>query len=363
MADERLFSILQVSDLHFGTLLADGDAALPPGLSVLPAMAGQLGHHRRAARDLRRFLIQRREGGEAEVVVVNGDLTANGAVAQFDLARSFLGVGPAHPGFGLSLGLADWVETSVSGNHDQWPGSGRIVGWPTPGLAATFPHAFPFVRRFHPAGGPPITVVMVDSDADVWPMSLDRFYARGRFARQLRQLGGVLPEREAEEIRVMVIHHAIADDTVPVTAAAAAFPRRAAGWRELEIGRGSLLALEQALVDHAIQVVMTGHLHVARLATLTASKGRLTLPVLEARCGTTTQRDVYPGHLLHRTQGPVPLRPLPPNTLVMHELVRRDGALIWKAEVYRRAPGRGFVAATAFVPTSLQSTMLREMPL
>lgn len=365
MADERLFSILQVSDLHFGRLLSNGNARLPPGLAFVSAMTGQLGHHRIAARDLRRFVTGCRVAGRPDLVVVGGDLTAVGAPDEFDLARSFLGAGPSHPDFGVSLGLTDWVETSVPGNHDQWPGSGWILGAPTPGLAATFQNAFPTVRSFSLAGGLTLTFVMVDSDAEVWPVSGSRLFGRGRFAGQMASLGRILPRCGDREIRVLVVHHAISDGTVPLSAGATPFPRRAsnARWRRLEIAPDSLLALEHALVDHAFRVVMTGHRHLARLATLTASNGTASRPVLEAQCGATTQRDVYPGHLLHRTRGPFPLPALPANALILHDLVRRDGALVWTAEIYRRAPGRGFIASASTIGAATFDPNRREMPI
>ena len=362
MADVRLFSILQVSDLHLGTPLPNGDARLPPALAVLPLMTGQLGHHRIAARELRRFVTDRLAAGVRDTMVVSGDLTAVGASAEFALARAFLGPGPSQRQFGVSLGFADWDETSVSGNHDQWPGHGRVIGWPTQGLARTFPNAFPFFRKIQVDGGVTLTLAMVDSDADVRPVSLSRIFGRGKFESQLAALAQMLPRREDREVRVMVVHHAIADANVPLVAGATPIPRRAANarWRRLEIAPDSLLALEHFVVDHAFQVVMTGHRHRARLTELTASKRTVSRRVLEAQCGATTQRDVYPGHLLWRTQGAFPLPALPANALILHELVERDGALVWIAEIFQRAPGSGFVSSTT--ATRLPGPTRREMP-
>lgn len=365
MADETILGLVQVSDLHFGDLLPNGDASLPSLLGWLPFMSGQLGHHRRAARDLHRFIADRRERIGTEVLVVSGDLTACGAVPQFALAESFLGSRPPHPAFPLSLAAADWVDKGVPGNHDQWPGTGAIVGNPTPGLAATFPRAFPSVWRIRTRQGPSVAFVMVDSDADVAPVSVDRVFSRGAFQSQLNRLGEILPPGEADEVRVMVIHHSVADSSVPDTPGVVAFPRRGGGtsWRPLEIASDSLLALEKALVDHDIRVLMTGHIHHPRLVTFSASNGRRRLNVLETRCGTTTQRDVYPAALLVQPPGLLPLKPLPPNSLVVHELARRGTALVWKAEVYRRLAGRGFVASSKPIPGVVPDAVLRELML
>lgn len=365
MADKTLLSCMHITDLHFGRLLGDGGSALPRWLGRLPFMSGLLGHDRGAAKDLERFLLDRRDRGEAELLIVGGDLTAAGAVPQFDLARSFLGTAPPHPVLRATLGVADWVDTGVSGNHDQWPGTGRIVGWPTPGLAATFPRPFPFVETRRLADGLKITFIMIDSDADVGPFSYDRVFARGRFEGQVRQLGSLLPPREEGEVRVMVIHHAIADARVPPSPGAAVFPRRGpvSLRRRLEIDGDSLLALEHALVDHEVHVVLTGHLHVPRLSELSATNDRSRAAVFEARSGTATQRDAYPARFLAKLPSTILLDPLAPNTLVMHSLLRRDGDLVWRAEVFWRATGRGFVSGTTPAPPILPGTMVREMAL
>lgn len=365
MADRTFLSCMHITDLHIGRLLGDGGSALPRWLGRLPFMSGLLGHDRGAARDLERFLLDRREREEAELVIVSGDLTATGDVAQFDLARSFLGSAPPDPVLRATLGIVDWFDTGVSGNHDRWPGFFPPLGGPTPGLAATFPRTFPFVTTRPLADGLKITFIMIDSDADVGPVSYDRVFARGRFEGQMRKLGSLLPPRAEGEVRVMVIHHAIADASVPPSPGAADFPRRGpvSSWRPLEMDGASLLALEHALVDHEVHVVLTGHLHVPRLSELSATNDRSRATVFEARSGTTTQRDAYPARFLARLPSKILLDPLPPNTLVMHSLLRRHGALVWKAEVFWRAAGRGFISSTTLASPMLPGILVREMAL
>jgi len=294
--------------------------------------------------------------------VVSGDLTACGATHQFSLASDFLG--PPYPGsnFTFGLGLVNWADASISGNHDQWPGSNRIFGNPTAGLAqflsGTYPRVGPLTALDQAAS---IRFLFVDSDADVSPFSRDRLLARGQFVSQLTTLRSVVPARQHGEIRVLVVHHAVSTLGYPQVKHPEAFPRpSSAGRRRLEIDRKTLHVLEHALVDLDIQVIFTGHLHVPRLGEFTASNDVESIQVLEARCGTTTQLDRYPYEVLQQLPYK---RILPPNTLICHELIRRDGGLVWRAQIYWRAKGRGVVSDALHVSGHLPLSLGREQAL
>ena len=86
MADQTLFTAVQVSDLHFGSAVA---GSAKPGdllLRLAPWFEGWLDHHRIGLRELHRFFSEFGDRGIRPVLVVSGDLTANGAVRQFELA-------------------------------------------------------------------------------------------------------------------------------------------------------------------------------------------------------------------------------------------------------------------------------------
>lgn len=363
MVDETLFTAVQISDLHFGDTVAGSSSPSEWLLRATHWFEGWLDHHRIGLRELHRFFSGIVDTGARPLLVVSGDLTANGAIRQFKLVDAFLGGGTTSP-FGSGLGVGNWVNVAVPGNHDHWPGSNIVVGPPTPGLAACFTNPFPIIRPpIQLRHGRSVRFVLVDSDADVGWMSKDRWTGRGLFVSQLDQLKAELENTPIldGETRVMVVHHAIADDRTPVHAGPVTFPRRTAGSRSvLEIDAIALRALEHLLVEHSIRVVMTGHLHVPRLTAMTASNDVVDLDILETRCGTTTQRDTYPLGLLAKLgKG----RGLPPNSLVLHELILREGRAVWRASVYWRAPARGFVPdanrRSPFVPR----TLVRELPL
>lgn len=367
MPDETLFTILQISDLHFGswprgaTDLEIG-AALPALLAHSDLFDGQLGHHWQGLSDLHRFYSELWDRTKGNVgVVVSGDLTACGAVDQFNLAADFLG-GQQNSQLTFGLGLTDWAAVSIPGNHDHWPGSNLILGEPTVGLAAYLPGPYPRV-------GPVVNLddeislrlLYVDSDSDVRSISRDRFLARGKFVSQLETLGRLVPDREDGEIRVLVVHHAVSSIGIPPGQQAMPFPRPQASRRKrLEIDRDTLRVLEHALVDLDIRVLFTGHLHVPRLTEFLTSNDVEAATVLEARCGTTTQLDRYPYSILQK----LPYgRVLPPNSLICHEMIRRDEALIWRAEIFWRAKGRGFVSDDLHVSASLPNSLVRELML
>ena len=193
---------------------------------------------------------------------------------------------------------------------------------PTAALQTLFP-SLPFDRSFQPQGCPrAIRVLGVDSDSMVSPFGADRLFARGRCTDQFDQLDQKLnaaPGDAGNEVRVLLLHHSPSHEP----------------W----IGRlssASRARFVRFVRDHDIRVVLTGHTHEPLVNTL----DDMGLPdVLEACCGTTTQRTVLPPgvHAPFR-QGHLATT----NTLVWHELLEDGRNLTWRSRVYPRHPVHGF---------------------
>jgi hypothetical protein len=357
--EQAIFNLLQVSDLHFGDNLG-GDAPerlsarLPPLLSRYKHFDGLLGHHYKALTALHDFYRSLWNQIPKCMLIVSGDLTANGAESQFDLAHGYLSSQCAESAFGLGLGYDGWASTSIAGNHDQWPGNNRVLGSPTAGLKKYF-QRFPIIGpRLELRRELSLRFIFVDSDADVSPWGSDRFFARGHFISQLTELQNRLPPAEAGEIRILVIHHSLMnaapDDDADQPTRSRMFPPA------LEITDHSRKALERFLLEFDIRVMLCGHLHVPRLSTVEVSDGTEKSEILEVRCGATTQRDNYPYELdIDRA------RKLAPNTLVLHKVVQRYRSFFWQSEVYWRNKSGKFVSTSNYsslLPRELKKEIL-----
>ena len=95
----------------------------------------------------------------------------------------------------------------------------------------------------------------------------------------------------------------------------------------------SRVALDKFLADQNIRVILTGHIHVPALHEFVPAQDASA--ALEARCGTTTVRDIFPSTWTTILGKPL-TRTLPPNSLLVHLLRQRDGELWWEAEIYTR---------------------------
>ena len=315
-------AFVHVSDLHIGHFLPDGDAPLPTFAHVHSWFDGQFGHDQRALAQLDRFW--RRQGLPARAnLIVTGDLTAFGDPAQFGNADLFLR--QRSPRLRrIGLGVGDWTERAVAGNHDQWPGP-LILGPASGALAALLP-SFPRQVRLA-IGSPPIAVrlLRMDTDALTSPFGSDRVLARGRFVDQIATLESDLPPGNPDrEVRVLLMHHSIS------------FRGYVCG-----ISGTSKRRLIAFLRSRDVRVVSSGHTHRPNIETL----DHLGLPdVLEACCGTTTQRTELPASL------PAPLRggrrhTGATNVLIWHELVVDGGVRQWRARACPRSPLHGFAWA------------------
>jgi hypothetical protein len=197
-----------------------------------------------------------------------------------------------------------------------------------------------------------LRLLFIDTDADVGPYSFNRLLGQGDFVSQLTRLREMLPHVEAAEIRVLVMHHSL----MPPQPEGEALPPRKRIPRVLEITPGSRRVLDRLLVELNIRVVLTGHLHVPRLSIISVSNGTERSSILEARCGTTTQRDRYPDEIYSRV---APDRQLPPNTLIVHKIIETNGSSIWRSEIFwlnrlcKFVNGSNY--ATRFLPSQLKT--------
>ncbi|MGH9318088.1 MAG: metallophosphoesterase family protein, partial [Thermoanaerobaculia bacterium] len=262
---------------------------------------------------------------EGAQLLVTGDVTTVGKETQFTMAERYLAAFVAPPDANYwGLAAADWGERAVSGNHDHWPGLACVWGPPTRGLNDTFP-ARPFVGApIQLSTGQRLRFIGIDTDADVRPFGIQRFLARGSFCSQLTEAATSMEIPDPNEVRVLLLHHS-----------------RAWPGKTLRMETASRDALDDFLCEQDIAVMLCGHTHVPHVQPFSLTRTGRTIEILEARAGTTTQRDTIPyewRNLLRRR----PKRTLPPNTLLVHRLLDEDGTLVWHAETFVRLPS-GFV--------------------
>jgi Calcineurin-like phosphoesterase len=323
----RLKTYVQISDLHFGDIdPGTFNAVAPPYWSNSECFDGLLGHHYVALQRLTKFFQEMRTREQAELLVT-GDLTSMGKVDQFDTANDFLGAKLRPPKGQVGLGLSNWQDKAISGNHDYFSGvanwkGGPILGGPTSGLKRYFSN-LPFISP--PLPLPPTAAVLrfvgIDTDAGNSAYGLNRFWARGSFVNQLTNAQALLGATDPDEIRVLLLHHSRAHQT---------------GYK-LRIDRQSRSALDRFLVQSDIAVLLSGHMHVPIIdvVTMTSASPPRIMDVMEARCGTTTQRDVVPLDWFNLL-GISPDRPWPTNSLLVHRLFEDQGTIQWEVETYTR---------------------------
>jgi Calcineurin-like phosphoesterase len=322
MDEETLDTFLHISDLHIGDFGPNGSAVTQAHWGRCRIFEGFLGHHHRALRALDNLYLRLRKDENAKLVVT-GDLTACGKHDQFRDAALYLGARLPHLKGGCGLEAPNWATAGIPGNHDHWPGTNNVVGPPTNGLPMTFPQ-MPFVKTLAPLrSGHAITFVFINTDADVTPNSLSRRLAQGRFISELDKLDAILQAPLPFEVRVLVLHHS-----------------RSYGFNQLSrqrlcMTRNSWRALNQFISDKNIRVLMCGHIHWQHI-TLDSLRGMDGAPVtfLDCRCGTTTVRNTIPYHW-RGALGNFPVWNLPPNTAIVHRVVRdAEGDVFWKAQDY-----------------------------
>ncbi|MGH9423029.1 MAG: metallophosphoesterase family protein [Thermoanaerobaculia bacterium] len=333
MAERRLATLLHISDLHFGDLDPDGDSVLDADAEAWWAanelFDGYLGHSGDALVQLTDSFAQLTSREEV-TLVVTGDLTAVGKPSQFELARQYLeakiSLDPANP---VGLGVPDALTRTIPGNHDHWPGRRTIFGPPTQTLRRLFPDLPVRIQRKQLAGTPAeLVLVLVNSDADVRLGSPSRILARGRFVSQLKDASRRLGPPRRHEIRVLLVHHSpMYKGRLPL--------------QTMAVRPSSRKRLNRFIERCGIAVMLTGHMHnVPAFHIRPVSNGGVSWSVLEARCGTTTQRDEpppgWPGPTLKYQ------RRFKPATFLVHRLYELDdGTIEWRTTKYGRTL-RGF---------------------
>lgn len=333
--ERRLATFVHVSDVHFGDLDArTGSATLDARAAdwwrTAKIFDGYLGHGYDALVHLTDFFHRLRREEEAQLIIT-GDLTAAGKASQFALARTFFeGAIQLDPGNPVGLGLHDGLRRAIPGNHDHWPGTRMVWGAPTEGLAATFPEVPIPIDRVPLGDGRVLVFAGIDTDADVRPTfpGTSRLFGRGKFVSQLQALDHTLGTPRDDEIRVLLMHHSRLHRSF------------AQG-----IVASSRTALDAFIERRDVAVLLTGHVHRPFGEVFeVGDRDGVSWEVLEARCGTTTQRDELPLDWVAAGGAAATIEErLPPNTLLVHRLVEtQDGRVEWRAYCFRRSRTKGF---------------------
>jgi 3',5'-cyclic AMP phosphodiesterase CpdA len=368
--DECLRTFVQISDLHFGDLDANGALVHPCCVRTLwtlcPFFTGLAGHEARALIDLSDFLTWMRRQDPHFAVLVTGDLTSTGKQAQFDTAVHFIEADlPSAPG-GVGLQTGPWLDQAmrgmstnshlaIPGNHDHWPGRFPwFLGRPRSRMRA-WARQLPFLQQATVAlRGTQVHLrfLALNTDADVWGWGPERVLARGSFRSQLRRLEDALAAlgpADPNEVRVLLCHHSLAYTDHPPYRAPTRLGRMWHWcWNRsrraiLEINKACRRELRRLLGQFDIPVLLTGHTHkvdVRRHFSLSPERRR-PLPYLEACCGTTTQLNEAPS----KWPSLVPNRKLASNFLLVHRLVAESRGIVWKTETWRRSHSTGFERA------------------
>jgi hypothetical protein len=315
MPSTSLLTLLHISDLHFRVSSAE-DGQPPKWWRHFPSTDGWWGHDVRALERLQDFVIELQD--ESPYLVLTGDVTACGKVEEFALAKQFITDSIPTTNRAAGLYQPDLLGRSISGNHDQWPGSLRVVGKPTDGLCNTMPK-LPFEpMTLTLSNGKRLTLIGIDSDADVFTGGLTRFLARGKFVSQLVALQKKLGAVADDEIRVMLIHHSPSYDAT----------------RSLAVDDKSRAGLREFINQYGISVVLTGHIHRTLGRVTTGQLDGTRWHVLEARCGTTTQTDQVP--IEWAAEGTIDRQRFPRNTLLVHRLIETNSRIEWHTDLYGR---------------------------
>jgi hypothetical protein len=297
-----LREFIHISDLHFAEIDRNGDPIYDPSLpatwSRAPWLKGMVGHHQKAISELAVFFRNRHSyNARRSLLIVTGDLTCIGRETEFAAVRSYLESGILRRDGGtVGLGVSDWRERTILGNHDFWPGA--VHPWSTRNeIAADICRDFPCVATtVGLGGGLSIRFIRINSDDEVWTKDkvatptqyVNRVAATGSFVEQLRIAKQKLDELRSDsgEIRVLLLHHS----------------------REIgsAIDQSSQQELDDFIVSRRVSIILTGHVHLKFIGPLASiPPGSGLRACIEARCGTTTHATQMPNKLrreLARTQ-------------------------------------------------------------
>lgn len=330
-----LKTFVHISDIHFSDSNHDSKALAL--YAAIPKLDGFLGHDYQSLTMLDEFFTDMVDNEEAELIVT-GDITRVGGVFEFSMARTYL-ERELTPPQGNFTGLREpnWLTRAIPGNHDHYPGIPLLIGGPTAGLAATFPN--PKLPRMVTSDlgsdGHELTFLLVNTDADVPCLHPDRWFARGSFVSQIDELERQLDEREQrlgkkrdKEIRILCLHHS-----------------RAQRGPMLEMDQSSRDRLSNFIPKYGIAILLSGHIHeppLVRMETaVNTTDDTVFADYLEARCGTTTQRNLfhipyYWRRILHTLH----IKKLGhwSNTLLVHRISQENGAIIWESDLFMETP-------------------------
>ncbi|MBP8807703.1 MAG: metallophosphoesterase [Kofleriaceae bacterium] len=330
-----LATLFHISDLHIGDV--DWAGALRADERLEPRYEdwwrhwslfdGYFGHDHRALTHVVDALIELQRSAVNPIVVFTGDLTACGRASQFLMGATFLGsqvVLEQHNLLGLKQPSA--LVRSVPGNHDCWPGSGRILGPRSLAIESLF-GACPRVQRVPLDGGRALVLIQLDTEANVEPWGLNRLAARGEFHGQLTRAAGLLTGDPAREVRVLVLHHT----------------RLTNAWFSERICARTAEELAAFIADYHVDVLLTGHVHEPLVGARPVDGQRRAS--LEFCAGTTAQRPEPPHRwrLSKRRHA----RRSRHNTLLVHRVSEADdGSLHWSADIQARVDD-GFASIAA----------------
>jgi predicted phosphodiesterase len=321
MAQTQLpIRLLQISDMHIDdNLYSPGrrflDANVQGYIKAFPWWGkGLLGHHGAGINALANFYGLDFRGTDRETFVT-GDFTRNGATKQLQEARNFLN---SRPG-------GNSIRFNVCGNHDHWAGINWPLGNPAINISGEF--NLPKVISVPLAGQwPPLQFILINTDAEVPPISVRRFLARGEFKEELKRAEAELKKTAQQGIRILLLHH----------------PWLHKG-KTCGMTSASRSALGKFVVENSVRVLLSGHIHEARMRTDFATHDGKRQDFLEVCCGATTQLDMIPTRW-PRSWGLT----LEPNSLVVHQISESNGELRWHAQIYWRG-ANGFEKSNATV--------------
>lgn len=339
----ELATFLHISDLHIGPIKPGSrDSTAPRIWASLSWFDGLLGHSYRSLVHIRDFY---RSMQPKPRLIVTGDFTTCCREEEFETAAEFLGSRLMPPkGNRVGLGINNWKELSIPGNHDHWNGHPVIFGGPGPALKRRFPSLPAVARGISLNSGHDLIFLCIDTDAGVWPYGRTRFYARGAFLEQLSALEKMLEPPRQKEIRVLLLHHS-----------------RAATGHILIITEDSRKALDDFVFSNGISVLLCGHVHQPPLLEeFPVTQHGVQRLHLEARSGTSSQRSVEPYEwraIRNRSIRPGEW----PNSLMVHRVIGTPSELHWESSIYLETP-EGFVSAVHAGKPELRVRTVRIWP-
>ena len=335
---KHLLTMVHISDLHFGDIAPDGDSKLeseaPGWWRHCSFFNGYLGHHAAALVDFADAFDKLQNDNDKLLLFITGDFTATGSLSQFDNAQEYLRkhigeIGTYGP-VGLELNYNPYAMNSVPGNHDHWPGNSFIFGKPD-GLRSYYPGPVPpassglpipiKVVTLNDSRSTRLSIAGIDTSAEVSPYGFNRIAARGHFVEQLKTLKSQWGPWRKGELRMLLMHHSpLARERYTCCLSGA-----------------SRRVLEEFIRQLRVSIILTGDVHTPQGEILQQKYRTSSWPMVEARCGTTLQRDEVPASFIAPWLSMQ--RKFDVNTFLVHKLFEDNGTIKWKCKVFWRLSG------------------------